>query len=227
LRQTLGTCEAFTPMNRRPLTLALALAGTLLACGPKKQTPVDTADTAVTAEPPPPPPPPPPKCESLDEKCKAKGGKKAKIAGSLLVFEPVAGWIYAQTEKLTIAQAGDEDACLGIVGHDAPDAKEAKKVEQARQAQLEAVAAELKLTLPKTKVSWKSGEKYEIGQLTVFRWALEKVSRGEKKGDLLIVASQPADGKAFLGVGFVPGDDDKSAEKIVASFDTLAPGDAK
>lgn len=210
-------------MNRRPLILALALAGTALACGPKKPAKVDPPDTAPTVDPTP-PPPPPPKCEKLEEKCEAKGGKKAKIAGSLLVFEPVPGWVYAQTEKLTIAQAGDEDACLGIAGHEVPDPK---KIDAVRQSQLDAIAAELKLTLPKTKVSWKSGEKYEIGKLTVFRWALEKVSRGAKKGDVLIVASQPNDGKAFLGVGFVPGDDDKSAEKIVASFDTLAPGDAK
>lgn len=213
-------------MNRRPLILALALASTALACGPKKQTKVDTADTAPTVDPSP-PPPPPPKCEKLEEKCEAKGGKKAKIAGSLLVFEPVAGWTYAQMEKLTIAQAGDEEACLGIAGHEVADAKDAKKVEAARQAALEALAADLKLTLPKTKVSWKSGEKKDVGSLTIFRWTLEKVSRGAKKGDILIVASQPNDGKAVLGVGFVPTEDDKSAEKIVGSFETLAPGDAK
>jgi hypothetical protein len=208
-------------MNRRPLILALALAGTALACGPKKQTKVETVDTAPTTDPTP-PPPPPPKCEKLEEKCEAKGGKKAKVANSLLVFEPVGGWIFAQTEKLTIAQSGDEDACLGILGHEVPDAKDAKKVDAARQAQLEAIAAELKLTLPKTKVTWKNGEKYEIGKLTVFRWVLEKVSRGAKKGDLLIVASQPEENKAFFGVGFVPSEDDKSDEK-----NTLAPGDAK
>lgn len=213
-------------MNRRPLILALALAGTALACGPKKQPKVEPdVDTAPTVDPK--PQPPPPKCEKLDEKCEAKGGQKAKIAGSLLVFEPVAGWVYAQTEKLTLAQAGEEDACQAVAGHEVADAKDAKKLEQTRQAELEALAAELKLTLPKTKVDWKKGEKYEIGKLTVYRWALEKVARGAKKGDLLIVASQPEEGKAFLGVGFVPSDDDKSAEKIVKSFDTLAPGDAK
>lgn len=210
-------------MNLRPLILALALAGTTLACGPKKQTPVDTPETTPTADPAP-PPKPEPKCEKLEEKCEAKGGKKAKIAGSLLVFEPVPGWTYAQMEKFTIAQIGDEDACLGIVGHDAPDGKDAKKLEQARQAQLEALAADLKLTLPKTKVNWKTGDKHETGKLTVFRWVLEKVSRGAKKGDVLVVASQPEGGKAIMALGFVPSDDDKSADLINAAIDTLAPG---
>lgn len=209
-------------MNRRTLILALAFATSMAACGPKKQ-PVKEPEPEVTSEPEP-PKPPPPKCEKLEEKCESKGGKKAKIAGSLLVFEPVMGWTYAQMEKLTIAQIGDEDACQGVVGHEVPDPK---KVDAARQTALEGLAAELKLTLPKTKVTWKNGEKYDAGKVPQLRWSLEKVVRGAKKGDLLIIATQPNDGKAVLGVAFVPSDDDKSAEKILKSFDTIAAGEAQ
>src|SRR5262245_44524481 len=102
-------------MNRSPFILAFALTVSIAACGPKKQPAPPPVETATTSEPEP-PPPPPPKCESLDEKCKAKGGKKAKIPQSLLMFEPVTGWIYAQGEKATVAQAGDEDACLALTG---------------------------------------------------------------------------------------------------------------
>ena len=209
-------------MNRRILTLALALAATTVACGPSKKPAHDPVDTQPTADPEP-PKPPPPKCEKLEEKCESKGGKKAKIPGSLLVFEPVMGWMYAQEEKLTVAQLADEDSCQGAGGHDVPDVK---KVEAARQTALEGLAAELKLTLPKTKVQWKNGEKYDAGKVPQLRWTLEKVVRGAKKGDLLIIATMPNDGKAVLGVAFVPSDDDKSPEKILKSFDTIAAGEA-
>ncbi len=216
-------------MNRRTqigvLALALAFAASSVACGPKKQPPKDPVDTDPTSEPDP-PKPPPPKCEKLDEKCESKGGKKAKIPGSVLVFEPVLGWLYAQGEKATIAQAGEEESCQGLVGYEAPDVKDTKKTDAARQAQLDAIAAELKLNLGKSKVAWKNAEKYDKGKVPLLRWTLEKVTRGAKKGDLLLVATVPSDGKAVFGVAFVPGDDDKSAEKIVTSFDTIAPGEA-
>lgn len=211
-------------MNRRILILALALAAatTTTACGSKKPKVQDTVDSQPTSEPEP-PKPPPPKCEKLEEKCESKGGKKAKIPGSLLVFEPTNGWTYAQQEKITVAQLADEDACQGLVGHEVADAK---KVDAARQTALELLAAELKLTLPKTKVQWKSGEKYEQSKVPQLRWTLEKVVRGAKKGDLLIVGTQPNDGKAVLGVAFVPSDDDKSIEKVLKSFDTIGAGEA-
>ncbi len=214
-------------MNRRTLilALALALASSAVACGPKKPPRQDPVDSQPSSEPDP-PKPPPPKCEKLDEKCESKGGKKAKIPGSVLVFEPVLGWTYAQGEKVTIAQAGDEESCQGLIGYEAPDVKDVKKTDAARQAQLDAIAAELKLSLGKSKVAWKNAEKYDKGKVPLLRWTLEKVTRGAKKGDLLIVASVPNDGKAVFGVAFVPGDDDKSAEKIVTSFDTIAPGEA-
>lgn len=212
-------------MNRSSLMLALTLAAAVSACGPKKQ-PVIEPQPDPTTEPEP-VKPPPPKCEKLDEKCEAKGGKKATIPNSNLVFEPVTGWVYAQGEKITIAQHGDEDACIGIAGYEATEAKDQKKIDAARQAELESVAKDLNITLGKAKVTWKSAEKYDKGKIPMLRWQLEGVTRGAKKGDLLIIATAPSDGKALFGVAFVPGDDDKSGEKVVESFDTIAPGEAK
>ena len=215
-------------MIRRPLILALALAGSVLACGPKKQPKeADTADTQPTATATT-TPPPPPKCEKIDEKCEAKGGTKARIAGIGLNIEPVTGWTYAQTEKATVAQSGAETACFALAGHEA-DPKDAKKLEQARQASLEVLVAELGITLGKAKVAWKSpGDKLEVGALKLQVWELkEPVTRGAAKGDLLVLASQPSDGKALLAVAFVPKDDDQSGAKIMTSIQTLAPGDGK
>jgi hypothetical protein len=213
-------------MIRRPLILALAFAAaSATACGPKKQ-PRPPVETTPTADPDP-PKPPPPKCEKLDEKCEGVGGKKATIPNISLVFEPVVGWNYAQGEKSTVAQTGTETACYALAGHEAPDAKETKKLEAARQAELEVLAGELGVTFGKAKVNWKSPvDKMEVGALKLEIWELKEVTRGAKKGDLVVVASAPADGKALLGVGFVPKDDDQSGGKIMTSIQTLAPGEA-
>ncbi len=215
-------------MNRRPLILALTFSAAMAsACGPKKQ-PQPPVDPEPTAEPEPPKPPPPKKCESLDEKCEGGGGKKARIAGIALKFEPVVGWTYAQEEKATVAQTDAESACLGLAGHEAPDAKDAKKLEAARQAELESLVAQLGITMGKTKVPWKTaGDKLEVGALKLQVWEIKGVTRGAKKGDLLVIASAPGDGKALLGVAFVPGDDDQSGEKIMTAIQTLAPGEAQ
>ncbi|MBK8257480.1 MAG: hypothetical protein IPK82_33030 [Polyangiaceae bacterium] len=215
-------------MNRRPLYLALVLASTVLACGPKKPPKVDTVDTATTSDPA--PPPPPPKCEKLDEKCEAKGGKKARIANISMNFEPVPGWMYAQGEKATVAQASNDGACMALTGHEAPaDAKDAKKLESARQTALEVLVGELGITLGKAKVTWKSpSDKIEVGQIKLQVWELkDPVTRGTKKGALLVVASQPGDGKALVAVAFVPEDDEQNGTKIMPSIQTLASGDVK
>lgn len=211
-------------MNRRPLILALTFAAAMTsACGPKKP-PEPPPDPEPVAEPEP-PKPPPPKCESLDEKCEGGGGKKARVAGIPLKFEPVAGWTYAQTEKATISQTGDETACLGLAGHEVPDAK---KLEAARQAELDILVKELGITMGKAKVPWKvAGDTLEVGDLKLQVWEIKAVTRGARKGDLLLIAGAPGDGKALIGVAFVPGDDNESGEKIMTSLQTLAPGEAK
>lgn len=210
-------------MNRSPLILALTLAATVAACGPKKQTPIDSPDTQPTVEPEP-PKPQPPKCEKLDEKCKAIGGKKARIAGIGLTVEPVVGWTYAQAEKLTVAQTGAETACFGLAGYDVPDAK---KIDAVRQAELEVIVAELGITLGKSKVPWKAaGDKLEVGALKLTLWEVKDVTRGATKGDLLVVAGLPDGGKALIGVAFVPKDDDQSGEKLMTSIQTIAAGEA-
>src|SRR5262249_39041060 len=107
---------------------------------------------------PPPPkkvePPPPPKCESLDENCKADADTRAKITHTSYVFTPVAGWVYAQTDAGTVAQANaDAGPAMVVAAYDAD--KDAKKELELRDKAFGDFAKQVGLALPKTKPNWK------------------------------------------------------------------------
>jgi hypothetical protein len=137
-----------------------------------------------------------------------------------MVIEPVPGWTYAQAEKLTVSQVGEEQACLAVTGHDVPDPK---KIDAVYPAQLEALARELKISLGKIKVKWKQPDKMPNGKVPLSRWVVEGVTRNQKDGNLLIVATQPDGGKAVFGLAFVPAGNDADAQKVLTAFTTLGP----
>jgi hypothetical protein len=201
-------------------------------------------------EPPPPPPPkkveappPPPKCEALEEKCKAEGGTRARIARSSFVFAPVAGWIYAQGEGATVAQdGGDSGAAIVIAVYEA-DAKDAKKELAARDAAFEQLAKQIALTPPKGKVRWQlptcqckgsscTGSGGELckamkpaSELKSSVWQLDGGVRAGKKGPLLVVHAALPDNKALLGLGFVADDDKSGADAgILKAIESIGPG---
>jgi hypothetical protein len=195
------------------------LATSLTSCGsatPDPAPPIQTAAPAraVAVL----PPPAPPKCEALAENCAAEDGKWAKIPASEMVIAPVPGWIYAQGQKLTISQQGDAGPCLAVTGHEVPDPR---KIDKVYPVQLEALAGELDIHLGKASVKWKQPDKLPGGKVALSQWIVRAVKRGETGGDLLIVATQPQDGKAVFGVAFVPDGDDADAAKVLASFATL------
>ncbi len=202
-----------------PFAASLAIAGLAVACSstPPPQPP--------EPEPPPPPKaevkPPPPKCESLDEKCEGGSGKKAKVVGVPFTFEPASGWTYAQEEKVSIAVSGEGGPALVVLSHDAGDSK----TEGAnRDAALEELVKRLELTLPgKKKVGWKKpAEVKNVGDLKVSLYQIEGAKRGDKKGPLLVFAAPLPEKKAMLGVGFVPEDDQTSADAaILQSIESL------
>ncbi|UQA60241.1 hypothetical protein [Polyangium aurulentum] len=213
-------------MSYRSLTAASSLVAVLFilpACGGAPPPPPPPPDT-VAEEEPPPPPPKPKKCESLDEDCKAKASTKAKVKSGALVFKPTEGWVYAQTEEHTLAQSSADGAAL-IIGTYATE-KDAKKDAANRDAAFDALLKSIGVTAPKQKVAWKKPQMpKEIAGLKLGLWELGEVERGEskKKGPLLVVQGNLPEGRALIAVGFAPADQADSAEKIMASIDTLAP----
>jgi hypothetical protein len=201
--------------------VAFALA--LAACSkpPPPAPPPEPKDE--WSAPPPAPKPPPPKCEALEEKCAAKEGTKAKIAGSSLVFTPVKGWKYAMTAEATLALPEEVGSALAILTFDV----EPKKEKEARDKALDALAGKLGITLPKKKPNWKdTSHKRTIGKLEANLFQIKEVKREGKAGPLLIVAAALPDGRGLMAVGFVPADDSTSAdEAIMTSFDSIRPGD--
>jgi hypothetical protein len=122
-----------------------------------------------------------------------------------------------------MAQASDAGSAIAFLGIEF-DAKDAKKEAAVRDAAVAELLKQLGLAPLKKKVGWKRSDKDEtIGGMKVQLWQLDKAGvRGTKTGPLLIVSAQAGDGKAVLGVGFVP-DDDKSGadDAIMKSIQSL------
>jgi len=208
-------------MSPRPLKLlALTVLAALTAGCPKPPPPAPPPEPVAEAA------PPPPKCEAFSEKCAARGDTRAKITGSTLLFTPVAGWIYAQQSSSTVAQLSESGAALAFLGIDV-DPKDAKKEVATKDAALAELFKQVGLNPLKRKVPWKkSDDKKAYGTVKVEFWQLEEPgNRGGKKGVLLIVAAQLAEGKSAVGVGFVPEDDKTAADAaILQSIGSLGTG---
>ena len=161
-------------------------------------------------EPPPPPPPPAKKCESLAEKCEGGKGTRIPIVSSGQSFEPVSGWAYAAESEATIAQLGDSGPAFAALGYEGGDPKTDAAT---RDAALETLIGKIGVAVKSKKLRWnKPLEESDIGKLKVSMWQLEGANRGDKRGPLLVFAAPLTDGKALLGIAFVPDDDETSAD---------------
>jgi len=180
-----------------------------------------------SAEPTPPPKKkekPKPKCETPEENCVATPDTQAKIAGTDLVFIPPESWIYVQGEEITLTK-GAETGALAMTSFDG-GADEAKL----RDGTYEKLAGVADVTLPehfkkKFVPNWaKADDTKKTGDIEVKLWQADDAKRGGKSGYLLVMlASDPA-GKRVMGVAFAPKDDEKAAEAISKSLETLGPG---
>jgi hypothetical protein len=202
--------------SRRWTPLALgAVAALAAACSSLSPPPVAVAQPPAEATPETTTPPPkkPKPCKTLEEQCESEPSTKARIAGTNLVFTPAKGWTYAQAESATLAQASSNGPALSVAQVEVGEAKqEAAK----RDTALAALAQELKVTLPKKKVNWKKpDDTKDVAGMKVGLWQVEGAARADKKGPLLIFSSPAREGKALLGLGFVPDDDSTSADAII------------
>jgi hypothetical protein len=230
------------------LVATFALLALAVGCGSKPPPPPEPAPEPPPA-PKPEPPPSPPKCETPSENCKATADTHARIAGTTYVFTPVAGWVYAQLSNVTIAQINAENSPAMVIAAYAAD-KDAKKELAQRDTAFADLSKEIGLTPPKAKANWKTPTCKCVGKacagsggdlckamkpvsdLKANVWQLDGGVRGGKKGPLLVVQAPLTEGRALLGIAFVPDDDASGADQsILKSIESIGPaeggGDAK
>jgi hypothetical protein len=205
--------------------LCVAAVGVLLAVGCTKPPPPKPPPSPPAVEEPPPPPPPPPKCESMDEACVAKPDTRARITTSGWTVRAPEGWTYAQEEAATVATS--KGAALAVTAYETTG--NGKKDEAARNETLAMLITRLEISFPKAKkkkvVAFpkKVQKTIEVGTLKVGLVQLDGASRDASKGPLLAFDTRLPEGKALLGVGFVPNDDDSNADAaILESIESLA-----
>jgi hypothetical protein len=193
-----------------------------LGCGSAKvNAQVGTSEPSASAEPEPAPPPKKKKCESFADGCQGEAGTRVKIANSDQTIEPVTGWTYAALPEATISQLGDSGPAFAATGYDTGDAKQDIPN---REAAVATLAEKVGVTVPKRKIKWnKPLESHEVGPLKVSMWQGEGAARSDKKGPMLVFSAPLRDGKAVVGIAFVPDDDTTSADAaILQSIDTIA-----
>jgi len=182
-----------------------------------------------TAEPPDPPklkPKPKPKCENLSEKCAATADTQAKISGSDLVFIPPEGWLFAQQTDVTLAKSEGSGGAMVVVGYESTKAEETK----ARDKNYEKLLQMLEVTPPeKFKVRYvpiwaKPEASRKSGEMEIKLWQTDGAKRAGKVGFLNVLLGTDPAGKKILGVVFTPENDEKTADAVNKSLETIGPG---
>jgi hypothetical protein len=222
--RSLAWAGFFVPRQGRFACLLGALLLTTVGCGPDKPEP-----EVASADPEPPPklrPKPKPKCESFGENCAATADTQAKIAGSELVFIPPEGWLYAQQADVTLAKTDGSSGGMAVMGYAAGKADEAK----ARDQNYEHLLQLLELSPPeKFKVryvpAWNKAEaSRKSGDMEIKLWQADGAKRGGKVGFLNVLLGTDSTGKKILGVVFTPENDEKTADAVNKSLETIGPG---
>ena len=161
------------------------------------------------------------KCGAVSDGCKATAEARVAIPNSDLQVILPAGWAFAKDNGVTVAQASDDAAALafGVV-----DTKDAKPNAAFRNQALSDVAAHIHLASIKQKIPWKHPmDSKSVGSLKVNLWQVDKASRGEAKGPLVIFSADLPNNKILFGVGFVPEDDHSGADELIMkAVDSIA-----
>jgi len=173
----------------------------------------------------PPPPPPPPKCESLDEKCRAKASTVERIGDSGYTFTPPQGWLYAQEEQGTVT-IPDQDAGPLLVFEVHEFDKNSLKRQREYVDKMAALCERFGIKVNKPGVVLMKPVRDKIDDLAFEMWDVynSKGMTGARKdatGAVLIIAA-PIESRHLFGVAFADRDDEASTEFINKSIQTLA-----
>jgi hypothetical protein len=103
-----------------------------------------------------------------------------------------------------------------------------KTVESNRQHAFEGLVNVLGVSPPRNPVAWaKPSQKRKTAALEMSLWQADNVTKGMKKGPVLVFGTELPDHSWILGAGFVPDDDKTDADKtIVGAIESIAPSPA-
>lgn len=133
------------------------------------------------------------------------------------------GWAYAQQEDATVI-AHDESIVAMTTFGGWPDGKTA---DVNRQHAFDALVNLLGVSPPRTPVAWAHPSAKRKTSLDVSLWQADNVTKGMKKGPVLVFGAELPDHSWILGAGFVPADDKSDADKtIVGAIESIAPSPA-
>jgi hypothetical protein len=171
---------------------------------------------------PPPPPPAPAKCEALSEGCTGRAVARIRSLGWSLTVPD--GWAYAQEEDATVVTRGEAIMAITTFGG-WPDPKLS---ETYRLQALERLIYLLGVSPPRNPVAWvRPVQKRRGTNLEMSLWQADNVTKGMRKGPVLVFGAELPDHRWILGAAFVPDDDNTDADKtIVGAVDTIAPSPA-
>jgi hypothetical protein len=154
----------------------------------------------------------------MSEGCTGQNGTVARIRKSGLGIEVPNGWTYAQQPDATIISFND--AMLAVSTFDQGAASEAS-----REGALAALVNLLGVTAPRHKVAWaRPSKKSRVGTLELWFWQADDVTKGLKKGPVLLVGTELPDKTWLLAAGFVPDDDKSDSDKaILGAVESIRP----
>jgi hypothetical protein len=149
---------------------------------------------------------------------------KASIVKSDWTIEPPTGWTYAQQADATVALLGESSFAVVVYP------TEPKKATADWEKQVGEIAAKLEVSpANKKKISQpkKSAGVKPVGALKVNLYQFDGATHGSRKGPLLVFSTDLPEGKALLGVAFVPEDDSSKAdEAILKAIESIAAAPA-
>jgi hypothetical protein len=167
-------------------------------------------------------PPPLKKCEALSEDCRGDGIVRARVPGTVLVFTPPEGWLYAQLPEATVAQVNEKGAVIAIASFE-PDKSVVKRAKQRGEKAGELAKLVGVDTKDMKKLALPPKGSRDIAGLKMQLWELDE---GKRKSDLgqLLVWLADVEGKSLLGIGWASVE--KEADQILEALRTLEKGDA-
>ncbi len=153
----------------------------------------------------------------MSEGCTGQNGTFARVKRSGFGLGVPNGWMYAQTDDATIMTSNDAELVVATF--------DLVSTEASREGAFAALVNLLGVSPPKHRVSWATpAKKARVGGLEVWFWQADDVTKGLKKGPVLIFGTELPTRSWLLGAGFVPSDDRSDADKaILGAIESIGP----